>query len=357
MTKEVFDLQESEFSVEEESGRMFAKIRILKAGLSKNNRNYRPEALRKAAKEGIFDGIRMFVNHSKEPPLKRPLTDMVSAVESTSFDEADKSLNGRVEFFNEDFYKYANRAKKYMGTSIDAIVLGDRIPQRGGRVLEDIYGFHQPKSVDWVLFPAAGGEILAFESEGEEVDWESITEEDIKKNLPTLWAKWHPENHGQPGVHGATEGEEGEENGEPKKNKKLISQEQIEEIVTARLTAYEKEKAETLKKQETAAEQVRAAFATAGLPEKTRARLVAAHEGETEYDEAKVKQEIIEAKEELKAAGARPQITDMGPSGGTPGDKTATKPTFSVNESVQRLFGKKEPTAAAAANDSSKKEN
>jgi len=234
--------------------------------------------------------------------------------------------------------------------------------------MEDIYGFHQPKSVDWVLFPAAGGGIEAWESEGEAViDWESITEADIQKNLPSLWAKWHPENHGQPGVHGSSqEGEEEEEDDQPAQTKKtpkkkgtdqFVAREEVASIVAEALTAHDKEREKIEEKQRLAADQVREAFAGSGLPPVTQKRLIASYEGIEEFDKTKVEKDIADAKEELKAAGAGPVITGMGPSGGAgegTGDQT---PTYSVKESVESHFAGPKKSAKSDDSHDDKKES
>lgn len=327
---------------ETSDGRMMATIRIIKSGVSKNNRNYRPEALKQAAKEGIFNGVRMFVNHDrKRKHLERGMGELVSAIESTEYDEDNKSLNGRVEFFDKNFYDYANRAKRYIGPSIDSILRGVRIPQPGGRALEDIYGFQSVNSVDWVVYPAAGGAILAMESEEEdedmgdkldfkalEEDLGSLTEEDIQKNLPSLWKKFHPESSGQPGVHGNAQESESE----------TISKDEIEEIVKQRLTAYENEKAETQRKIASASEQVKAAFAASGLPEPVRGRVMRGFEGVEEFNETAVKEAIDDAKEELKQLKVGPQITGMGP-GNSAGDTDGTATQMHAHEGVMAHFG------------------
>lgn len=348
-------------SEEGDDGRMMATVRIIKAGLSKNNRNYRVSALQRAAKEGIFDGVRMFRGHSKAGPLGRNFDELISAVESTEYDDKTQSLNGRVEFFDRPFYEKVNRAKRYMGVSIDSILRGTRTPDpRGGRALEDIHAFHQPRSVDWVIYPAAGGEILAMESEGDDnvIDWAAVeadaanlTEEDLKKNAPSLWKKFHPETtadklpiHG----HSAQEEEEDEEEDDPPKKgkkavKKIFSQEAVEDIVTQRMTAYQKEQDDIAEKHRLAFEDVKKAFETSGLPPVTRGRLMKGFEGieYQAYDEKKVKAVIDEAKEELKAAGAGPRITGMG-AGDAPKGKDGeggNSVRFAAMESVGAHFG------------------
>jgi len=94
-------------------------------------------------------------------------------------------------------------------------------------------------------------------------------------------------------------------------------------------------------KQRLAADQVREAFASSGLPPVTQKRLIASYEGIEEFDKTKVEKDIADAKEELKAAGAGPVITGMGPSGGT--GEQSQKPTYSVKESVMEHFAGKKP--------------
>lgn len=351
---EIIDFDGGFISAQEsEDGRLTAKIRIIKAGLSKNNRNYRPSALEKAARDGIFNGTRMFVNHTErgKSPLSRGFMDMVSAIESTEYDKENQALNGNVEFFDKDFYDRVNRAKKFAGVSIDSLLRGTRTPQPGGRALEDIHEFTQPRSVDWVVYPAAGGQILAMEEEeGEsvgEIDWAAVeaeagtlSAEDLKKNSPTLWKLFHPEGTAEKlPVHG---------NAPESTAAEYVAREDVEEIVIARLTAYEQEQKLIKQKQEAAAEQVRAAFASSGLPPVVRARVMHGFEGISEFSQEAVQKAIDDAKEELKAVGVGPRISGMGP-GGTPASGDGVK-TFSVKESVEAQFGKK----PAASGDASK---
>lgn len=331
---------------EDADGRMMATIRIIKAGVSKNNRNYRPEALKQAAKEGIFNGVRMFVDHSLKGHLKRGMQELVSAIESTEYDEKNQSLNGRVEFFDKNFYDYANRAKKYIGPSIDSILRGTRIPQPGGRALEDIYGFQTVHSVDWVVYPAAGGAILAMESEEEddmgdldftalEADLGALSEEDIKKNLPSLWKKFHPEHHGNlsPNGHNSTGGsaQEGEE-------EETLTKAEVDELIKQKLTAYENERAETERKIASAADKIKVAFAASGLPEPVRTRVMRGFEGVEEFDEKAVQESIDAAKEELKALKVGPQIKDMGP-GNAGGGDSSEETRMHAHEGVMAHFG------------------
>lgn len=347
---EVFDLSEAEFETIEEAGghkRLMATVRILKSGRSKNNRNYRPQALKEAVDQKLFDGIRMFINHDpSKPPMRRPMQEMASAIESTSYHEADKAIDARVEFFDEKFYDYTQRAKKYMGDSINALVRGTRIKGSDGVMEEDIQGIVQPRSVDWVIYPAAGGEILAFEGEdeGAEVDWDKLTLDELKKNAPHLITEMEAERPPDPDPDDDEKDDDEKDDEKDDDAAESLNRAAIEALVQEGVKSYiAGQEAEKAKKTQ-AAEKVRAKMATSGLPEKTRARVTASFEGATEYEEVKVQKAIDEAKEELKAVGAGPHITGNGPSAGS----AANGRTFSVKEDVEAHFGVKPATKEAS---------
>src|SRR5688572_11985478 len=55
---EVIDVAEAEFNKDETTGKMTARVQLIKAGKAKGKpRRYTSEAIRKAAKEGIYDGL------------------------------------------------------------------------------------------------------------------------------------------------------------------------------------------------------------------------------------------------------------------------------------------------------------
>lgn len=329
--REVVDLEGAVF--EEVDGRMMATVRILKSGTSKNRRTYPPKLVKEAVEKGIFNNIQMFMNHDRQKPepQSRPLGEMVSAVESTSWDEATQSMNGRVEFFDRNFYDYAQRARNYMGVSINALVRGNRRTVKG-ETYEDVTEWVHPRSVDWVTAPAAGGAILAFEDEddAEMIDWSKITVEDLKKNAASVYEAITAE---------AKATAEPPKNDPPEEPAKPVSAAEIAKLVQEGIEANQKAESDKKSRIDLAAKQVRDAFTKSGLPEKTRARLMAGFEGVEAYDEKAVTTAITEAQEELKAAGARgPQITGMGPTGSASGS-AETPAVFSIHESVKSTFG------------------
>lgn len=350
---ELVNISESEFEVEEADGkkRLMATVRILKSGLSKNNRNYRAKALQEAVETKKFDGMRMFINHDpSKVPMKRPMQEMVSAIESTSYNVAEEAIDARVEFFDEKFYDFAQRAKRYMGDSINALVRGSRQSLSNGAVQEDIQEIVQPRSVDWVVYPAAGGEILAFESEhseeGEDVDWDKLTLDEVKKNAPHLVSEMEAEFKPPSGTGPEKEpDDDDEEEALPK------SRVALESIIQESIRSYATEQDSLAKKREDTGKKIRTKMETSGLPERTRARVIASFEGMTDFDDKKVQAAIDDAKEELKAVGAGPRISGNGPSKGSAAGPVDQK-QYSVRESVEAHFGIKKEKPATDSDDS-----
>jgi len=303
--------------------------------MSKNHRNYRSSALKESVNRGIWNGVRMFANHSKTVPLQRPMNEMVAAIESTAFDEKAESVEAKVVFFNKDFYEFAERAKEYMGDSINAMVQGTRVRDGTGRVTEDIHRIVQPHSVDFVIYPAAGGMIHSFEGEGDMIDWAQITAKDIRENAAEVYAA----------IKAEVEADNKIDDKQPVDQPPVVglSPEEVDRKIAEALTAREKEVTETKKKIDAVNARMVQAFQQSGLPQPVQKRLIASYEGATEFDEVAVKESITEAQEELKAVGVGPQITGQGPSGGAGEPKV---PTFSIQESVEAAFGmKKAPPA------------
>jgi len=331
---------------EEVDGRMMGTVRILKAGKSKNRRNYSPKVVKEAVDQKIFDGALMFKDHDRKrgEPQQRGVDEMVSVIESTTFDEATNSAIGRIEFFDRPFYNKAQAAKDRLGVSINALVKGTR-QVIAGETQEDITGWGRGRSVDWVLFPSAGGQILAFEDEDVEpmLDWSKVTAEELKKNASSVYEEILAEGKV---VKADPPKDPKPDPAEPPVD--AVPRAEVQTMIAQALEDAQRAASEKQSKIAATAAKVRDAFEKSGLPPRTRARIMATYEGVEEFDEAAVTESIKTAKEELDAAGAGPHITGMGPSDGT--SKPAAQ-TFSVHESVRSsLLGpqKKEETKEAA---------
>lgn len=348
LVHEVIDVSEAQFTQDETTGKMSARVKLISAGKAQGkNRRYSSDSIRKAAKEGIYDGLRMFVNHSDRPPTRRGIGELVSAVESTDYDPKTDSVMGNIEFFNRDFFEYAQRAKKYMGVSADHRIAVNHV-REGAVMVEDVREIVGARSVDWVVYPAAGGEIISFaqESEGaDDVDWTEITPELLKEHNPTAYAAILATKESA-----GPDDEPDEPEGDPKKKTKkdvtesvTMTRVDIEKLVQEQVTSIQTAAEEKRQKQTEAGKKVRDFIAKSGLPPRTGSRIINQFADALEYVEANVQESVDAAKAELKEAGAGPRIRDMGPSGGSAQEGEEQPTVIRAREGVEEYFhmGKK----------------
>lgn len=321
VVSDLFEAVEADFSAEEGTDDLRSTNVIIRAGRSKNNREYRESALRTAGAKGLFNGIRMFVDHRRGAlPTQRSVNEMVAGIEKSWYDESKKALMGDVVYFDAQFHDKVKRAQGFLGNSISALVRGTRVKDSSGTFYEDISEIVRPKSVDWVIFPAAGGGVESFATEGEkEVDFENLTLEELEENAPQLVESIKIKYATAPPA-------------DPPAEPTMVSMEAVEALVEKKLG----ERLQSLEATEAEQAKIREHIGKAALPDRTRARLMVQFQTATTFDAVKVDEAIADAREELKAAGAGPQITGQGPSG----DPTTPKATVRrASEAVDAAFG------------------
>lgn len=142
-----------------------APMLLIQAGDSQNPRRYPAATLRKAAP--LFEGLPTFLNHAA-PNQRRGVDEVSGWVDDVSFDESRQALVGTRHFAATpagDTALALARASKdapkgMFGPSINAFGRGKNV---GGMM--EVQEITRAKSVDDVLFPAAGGEYLNEENE------------------------------------------------------------------------------------------------------------------------------------------------------------------------------------------------
>lgn len=303
--KLTFTATEAEFDPDEHT----ATITIVQEGDSINGRNYKKSTLKKAVLDHVYEGVRMFVDHSDKPPIKRSMKELVAGIESTEFVDGNPArIRGKVKFFDEKFEGFAQRAKEHIGVSHAARLMGTRTRLPNGRIHEDIDLIKQVHSVDWVVYPSAGGQIESFYvQEGVEmpdaIDWGAITKEDLEKNAPELVESIKTTVT----VKDRTEGVD-----EPEKEPApAVTQESLSEMVKKALIEAQESIREEQENKETIAKSVASVVDKSTLPELTKNRIKRQFSTATTFDESAVKEAVDEAKQEL-AAVAKPKITGMG---------------------------------------------
>ncbi|HWX94495.1 MAG TPA: hypothetical protein VNY29_17835 [Terriglobales bacterium] len=146
-------------------------LTVIQPGVSKNNRYYSPELLKKSY--GIFEGCKMFADHATDSESKqRPegsVNNWVASIDKV-WAESDGTVKATAVVVDEAFkQKLTNLAKagllSQMGVSIRAF--GEASDgEVGGKKVKIIESLDGARSVDFVTFAGAGGQVEAIESDG-----------------------------------------------------------------------------------------------------------------------------------------------------------------------------------------------
>lgn len=358
--REVF--QASEASLDDEGNQW---ITIIKEGVSINNRNYKKSALEKAVEDGVYEGARMFVDHSDGPPLKRGIRELVSGIENvvldTSFADGKARVRGQVNWFDDGFKEFVDKAQKHIGVSHDALLRGTR-STKNGRRYEDIDAITKAHSVDWVVYPSAGGGFEFGVKEGVEmpdaIDWDAIDEDMLKKHKPDLYDALTKRRSQESEDDDEDEDEDEDESAQEavkvkgkksKKSKKgLINlrglESQIESMVSRAVENVQKRqdaRADTQTK-------IAGLVNSSTLPPVVKSRLIKQHRDVETFDEAAVKEAIEDAKNEV-AALVQPRVRSMGLTGTGAGSSAKAAIVGRAHESVSSIFGGYDPLRPAEA--------
>jgi hypothetical protein len=341
--RDVFRASEASFDDDE------TWITIVKEGESINGRNYKKNTLKQAVLQRRYENQRQFVDHSDGPPLKRSIKELVSGITETKYDDTHPDgrarIRGKVKWFNTEFQEFAQKAKEHIGVSHDARLAGTRT-RVNGRIKEDIDEIVKVHSVDWVVYPSAGGGYDQFyATEGIEmpdaIDWGSVTLDMVEENAPDLatafkekYSTKAKESEGDDDDEDDDEEESGVKHTASKKNGTAVALDEkaIESIVTRVIEGVDKKKSEQAEVHGKIANLVN----RSPLPQRTKNRIVASFDGATEFNEERVKESIEDAKTELKEAGAGPKVIGAGPSG-----KAKTGSLGRAHESLADAFSLK----------------
>lgn len=147
-----------------EGGGSVYRVRVIRAGLSRNARFYPAEVLREAA--GLFDGARVFVKGDAEhvAGAGKDVRNLIGGLSEARWVEADGAIEARLTLITGENDPVAVRIREAMargvgglfGLSIDA--LGPY--QRGPGGVLNVRGITKVNSVDLIVEPGAGGQIL-----------------------------------------------------------------------------------------------------------------------------------------------------------------------------------------------------
>jgi len=174
------------------------KVRLIKAGLSNNGFNYPAEMLKKSVH--LFEGVRAFArsdkDHVDDTQSSTDVNNIVGWYSNPAFEDnsivAEFNISAAATRMKTMIKDAFDRGKKdIIGLSIVALGTGQRIfNESDGTTYINVESLVRVKSVDTIVNPAAGGEILTMTA----AETESINNEESKmllqKMLKLLEAKF-----------------------------------------------------------------------------------------------------------------------------------------------------------------------
>jgi hypothetical protein len=169
-------------------------VTVIKPGMSKNRRNYKPAVLKKAAADGIFEGAKMFADHQTESEARsRPEGSVHNWVATLGkpWAEGDGTVKSVATVIDPPFKAKLDRLNEVgqlnqMGVSIRAVGEASKASDAQGEYTE-VESILAARSVDFVTHAGAGGQVEAMESQQSD-DWDVdlIGEADFRKRRPDL---------------------------------------------------------------------------------------------------------------------------------------------------------------------------
>lgn len=165
------------------------RVTIIRPGFNKSKSRFYPQEVLKRDHK-IFEGSRMFLNHATDKQAKeRPEGDLRDWVASLSEvrAEGDGRLTGKATFADPSFQERIGHLNKVgllpqMGVSIRAS--GDATQKKvDGVNTTYVEALHKARSVDFVTFAGAGGQIEAMEAEEFEA---AESEQENQNNMDQL---------------------------------------------------------------------------------------------------------------------------------------------------------------------------
>ena len=327
--------------IENADGLPEADVVIIRPGEGSNRRFYSREALQDAVARDFWGndgkGTPMFVDHGdKLMPRKRKVMDLMATIRpGATYIGQEGEVRAKVQFVREDFAKFAKNAGKAIGLSAVHEFMGQRFRGNDHHYHERVDKLVAPISVDFVAFPAQGGEIAQFLSASEsedDVDWSQVDQELLNKHRPDLVKEIL--------ATAAESDDPGDDVPDPQPpapqdppvppapNPGVVTLETVRGIVQEAVEKVHSDYRERDEKRAQAKAEISAHLAKSGLNDKIKGRLMTAFEGVEEYDKGAVQAAIDGAFDEVRSqSGLRgPQVLGLGNSVAQEDDETPTDP-------------------------------
>jgi len=168
-------------------------LTVIKPGFNvQKSRFYPPAVLKRDCK--VFEGVKMFANHATQrEQMERPegsVDDWVAQIKRV-WPEQDGTIKAEAAVIDEKFKGKLAELNKHgllneMGASIRAIARSTKGRMEGVKT-NIVQEFFSGRSVDFVTYPGAGGQVEVLEAaEMPETDVDIIDEEELRARRPDL---------------------------------------------------------------------------------------------------------------------------------------------------------------------------
>jgi len=150
-----------------------AVIQVIQAGWSHNRNYYSPKVL-ESLPAAMNSSRIQFLNHSEKDKFERDAKELASYSEYVWYDKTTESVYASVYFplTKPDtawLYEVAEKSAEVVGASISSYVEVNEDFTKDGITGNEIIGWPDFQSFDYVLFPSAGGKAIATEKRTESI--------------------------------------------------------------------------------------------------------------------------------------------------------------------------------------------
>lgn len=171
------------------------EVTFIKPGLNKSGKRFYPAGtIKEGVDNGLFNGLKMFLNHASIQELsqrpERSLTEWVSTVKETWIDESTGDGKAKIKVVQgwfKNFLKDLQEAGALGDIGLSIFATGRVKPGTiGGKTTSIVEKFQSAMSIDWVTEPGAGGRVDAI--------WESHRPEMIKEQEMNVLESMKPDD-------------------------------------------------------------------------------------------------------------------------------------------------------------------
>ena len=187
---EAGDLSEAEFDTE---NKVVKNAILIRAGVSKNRRNYSSTVLRRDGVT-VFDGVRSYFGHVESFFERTDPRNLAGTIENVRFQDSDTTLRGDVKYFSDADGVVSKARDAHEAGHKDLLGMSIQTPAKqsvkrvDGKLVFEVEGLIRDPStsVDIVVGPSAGGRLFEAEDAMDIEVLEKLTMEQLREVRPDL---------------------------------------------------------------------------------------------------------------------------------------------------------------------------